>query len=302
MTHSFKTIQEARQWASLFLQQHDREAKIADLLLDYHLQLSYAQLLACLRDAMPEEKQAAFIHDIKHHAVTGIPIQHMTGTGHFFGRTFTVTPDVLIPRPETEELVEGVLAFARSRSWNDVTIADIGTGAGVIAITLALELQGVTVKATDISPQALAVAKQNAASYQAEVTFKEGHFLDALNLQGVDILVSNPPYISYAEEASLSDTVREFDPALALFADHDGLAAYHVMVRQLAAYPREKQPALIAFEMGHLQGDRLAELMLKEVPHYQTEIRKDMNGHPRFIFAVKADDTFSPESFRKHLY
>src|SRR5699024_8831679 len=173
---------EVLQWASLFLKKYDREANVAELLLRHHLNMSRTEYFAHMRERIPAKVAQAFKSDIMKHAQTGIPVQQIIGYEMFFGRPFYVDENVLIPRPETEELVQRIIEHARKTYVTNepITIVDVGTGSGIIAITLALELPFAIVYATDISPDALAVAKKNATNLQAQVTFLEGDFLQPL--------------------------------------------------------------------------------------------------------------------------
>lgn len=285
MEQSFTTIQEARQWASLFLKEHQREPGVADWLLEHHLGMSYTQLMAYGRDPFPGDKRDAFIADIYKHIKTGVPVQHLIGEAEFYGRRFDVNVDVLVPRPETEELVEGVLQFIEQngRASESLKIVDLGTGSGAIACTLALESKHLDVYATDISSQTLETATHNAEQLGAKVNFYKGDFLAPVGGEALDIIVSNPPYISHAELKELSDTVVQFDPHLALFADNEGLAAYDTIVSQIKNY--HLNPMLIAFEIGHLQGEAVKAIIEKELPGYHAEVRSDINGKPRMVFA-----------------
>lgn len=285
MERAFTTIEEARRWASLFLKTHYREERVADWLLEHHLDMTYTGLLVHGRDPFPDDKRKPFVKDVEQHAETGIPVQHLTGWAEFYGRRFTVNADVLVPRPETEELVEGVLQLLHQTSRsNPLKIVDLGTGSGAIACTLALEAENVEVHATDISAEALQVAGQNAKNLGAEVIFHQGDFLSPVASQEFDIIVSNPPYISYVEQEELSETVSQFDPHLALFAEDEGLAAYRTIARQIKQ--SASSPQLIVFEIGHQQGEAVRAIMEEELPVYQVEIRTDINGKPRMIFAI----------------
>lgn len=284
MHPTFTTIQEARRWASVFLQQHQREPRVGDLLLEHFLQLSFSQLLAYERDPFPEQQRDSFIDSVKQHAETGIPVQHLIGRAHFYGREFKVNGHVLIPRPETEELVVGVLEWLSKSSLRLPKIVDIGTGSGVIAITLALECKEADVSAVDLSSVALKVAEENDDIYDAGVHFLQGSFLDPVDGE-VDILVSNPPYISYEEKDSMDDTVVNFDPEMALFAKDNGLSAYHSIIQQV----KEKQlsPSLIAFEIGYQQGEEVKAIVEQYLPEYEAVIRQDINQKDRMVFAEK---------------
>ena len=167
-----------------------------------------------------------------HQRTQGIPTQYITGTQEFFGRNFRVAPSVLIPRPETEHVVEAALKH------NAETILDIGTGSGAIAITLALEVSSrdskARVFATDISPEALEIARQNAAVLEACVGFVECDLGSALRDGSFDMVVSNPPYVPEGDHATLQREVRDHEPSLALFAGPDGLAIYSRLIPDAA--------------------------------------------------------------------
>lgn len=287
MQPTFTSIREARQWASLFLQNQNREERVADLLLEDFLGWSPSQLLAYETDPLPEPLQQPFVEAVQAHAETGVPYQHLTGLGHFYGREFKVNSHVLIPRPETEELIVGVLELVKSKGWRAPKITDLGTGSGVIAVTLALELPDSEVKAVDISVEALQTARDNANIHKADVQFYQGNFLLPVKDAPVDIIVSNPPYISYGEKESMDDTVVDFDPELALFAEEEGLAAYRTILEQISKM--KEKPSAIAFEIGYQQGRAVAELFHNLLPQYQTEVRQDINGKDRMIFGIRAD-------------
>ncbi len=272
------TIEEARRWASLFLKQHNRETRVADLLLEDLLDLNLAMLMAYERDPFPQDKLQLYKQHVREHAETGIPVQHLIGEADFYGRRFCVNEHVLIPRPETEELIEGV----RKRLLpSDQVLADIGTGSGIIAITLQLETNRRTL-ATDISKQAVATAKTNADKNEAAIEWFCGDFLQPLQTETIDVLISNPPYI--ARDEPLADTVKNFDPELALFADNDGLAAYEAIVRQIAA--RTQKPRLIALEIGHQQGQAVKHMIHSQLVNYHVTIEQDINQKDRMIFAI----------------
>ncbi|GIO24737.1 peptide chain release factor N(5)-glutamine methyltransferase [Oceanobacillus sp. J11TS1] len=279
-------IYEVLNWASLFLQEANREPKVAEILIKHHLGLSKQEWLVSLREPVPEDKLEIIKADIKKHAETGIPVQHLTGYEEFYGRSFQVNEHVLIPRPETEELVLAVKEYL-TRKKEHVRIADIGTGSGVIAITLALEVDNAEVFATDISDEALQVAKQNAEKLDAAVSFLQGNFLSPLmnEMTPFDVIVSNPPYIAKSEASELSDTVRDFDPALALFAEADGMAAYHRIIDQMKQMPLTKE-TLLAFEIGYTQGELVKKCIQQVFPASHVEIKQDINGKNRMVLAT----------------
>lgn len=276
------TIYEALKWASSFLEEAGREHRIAEILLLHELNWNKTKLLTSLREELDEQIFQSFQEKVKRHAETGVPVQHLTGIEYFYGREFCVNNHVLIPRQETEELVQYAIEAVQSKE--KPIIADIGTGSGVIAITIAKELEQCHVHAVDVSPEALTVAKENARIHQAPVTFYQGSFLEPLqkNEIVVDILVSNPPYIPYEDKETLSDTVINFDPALALFADHHGLAAYEEIVLQAKDVLAED--GWILFEIGHQQGEAVAQLLKHHFPQSDVKIIKDINKKDRIVW------------------
>ncbi|EQB38209.1 MULTISPECIES: peptide chain release factor N(5)-glutamine methyltransferase [Virgibacillus] len=277
---------EVLNWASLFLEQHHREQRVAELLLQYHLNVSSSRFYTMMRDWIPEDVLVKYVEDIKQHATIGIPIQHLMGYAYFYGRKFYVTNHVLIPRPETEELVYHSISSTEGKSVDKLpVIVDAGTGSGVIAITLALELANAKIHATDLSKEALKVAKKNADDHQAAIHFHDGDFLQPLIDQQihVDMIVSNPPYISIKEKMELADTVRDFDPELALFAEDEGLAAYIKLIDQSKQVLCKR--GTIVFEIGHQQGPQVLKLLKESYPHSDVAIIKDINGKDRIVTA-----------------
>lgn len=277
------TIQEALNWASLFLKQHNREEKVAELLLIHVLGLSRLDFLMQLQDPMPLEQYETFKQMVASHATTGIPLQHLTGEEVFYDRTFNVTKDTLIPRQETEELIYYLLKELYKRP-NLTDVVDVGTGTGVLGITLKLEQPHLNVTAVDISDAALSVAKTNAKRLGADVTFQSSDFLSALVETGrqVDVIVSNPPYIPYSDLDSLSDTVRNFDPHLALFSEEDGLYSYRTIIAGAKQVLRPH--GLLAFEIGHNQQEAVTALIKRAFPDATVETKQDMFGRDRMVF------------------
>ncbi|MGB6406617.1 MAG: peptide chain release factor N(5)-glutamine methyltransferase, partial [Planococcus donghaensis] len=207
-----KYVYEALKRASSFLQEHGREEGAARILLQHELGLSYSELIASMRDEISDAQLENFWATIEQHA-KGIPVQHLTGTEEFYGRKFRVNADVLIPRPETEELIEETLQLIeRHLVKKELALADIGTGSGIIAITMKCELPHANVTATDISQSALETAAQNAETLNAEIDFRLGDLTKPIENEKWDVILSNPPYIAYSEAPGLSDSVRDFEP------------------------------------------------------------------------------------------
>jgi release factor glutamine methyltransferase len=214
----------------------DNATRDAQQLMEIATGLSRVQMLAQPERVLAEEEQGSFFGMVAQRR-GGVPVQHLRGSQEFFGRDFFVTPDVLIPRPETEGIVEEVLRLYPDRNAA-LRIADVGTGSGILAITLALEYPQSRVTALDISTSALDVAQKNAVNLDAQdrVEFIESDLFGALDEAVVfDLIVSNPPYIPLTEAAELHPQVLDHEPHLALFGGNDG----HDVLRRLipdAAY------------------------------------------------------------------
>ncbi|WP_102348370.1 peptide chain release factor N(5)-glutamine methyltransferase [Bacillus sp. Marseille-P3661] len=285
-------VHEALNWASSFLQDNIRETFAAELLLRHHLGVSRAGLYASMHDLwLDEDAVAAFVADVQSFAA-GVPVQYLIGYEEFYGRRFSVNEEVLIPRPETEELVEGVLNRCRdhfgagSSDWG-LNLVDVGTGSGIIAVTLALEEPSFKVTASDIAAESLEVARRNAAELGAEdIRFVQGDLLLPFIESGekFDVIVSNPPYIPAADIAGLADTVKDHEPMRALVGGVDGLDLYRRFMEQLPLVVTDR--GLIAFEIGVGQGQAVAGLLAETFAErdIHVEIVNDINGKDRMVF------------------
>ena len=220
------------------------------------------------------------------------PIQYLTGQQEFYGLNLRVTPDTLIPRPETEQLVEAVLDWIAARpSLRDPHILDIGTGTGAIALALASKLPTASLTATDLSAAALAVAEQNAARFGLthRIAFLQSDLLASDILQSFapfDIIVSNPPYVSLYEAATMPDEVLHHEPHTALFAGTDGLDVYRRLLP--AAHAALKPEGLLALEFGYGQRDALRALFDKPTngPWQDLAFLNDYAKIPRIALAT----------------
>jgi release factor glutamine methyltransferase len=212
----------------------------------------------------------------------GEPIQYITGQTEFYGLPFSVTRDVLIPRPETEHLVERVLALAAA--FPHPRIADIGTGSGAIAIALAHHLPHAAITAIDLSDRALALAQENAAlnDVDTRIRFLRGDLLAPVANERFDLIVSNPPYVAEADRPSLSVEVRDHEPALALFAGADGLAVYQRLIP--AAHAALAPGGFLALEIGAGQSSAVASL-LTAASFAEIQSTPDLQGIPRVLTA-----------------
>ncbi|MDZ5711225.1 peptide chain release factor N(5)-glutamine methyltransferase [Jeotgalibacillus haloalkalitolerans] len=281
---------EALNWASSYLEDHDREAHAAELLLRHITGLDRHKFFMELRELLSDDQLEAFKKAVEKH-VEGVPVQHLMGYEEFYGRRFAVNGDVLIPRPETEELI--FYMFERTDRIFDkrenIQALDVGTGSGVIGVTMKLERPDWEVTATDLSPAALHTAKKNAASNAANIEFLEGDLLQPLEGKKFDVFLSNPPYIPYSDISSMSEVVTDHEPHSALFADEEGLILYRKMSEQLPAVMN--RPGLIGFEVGAGQGETVAALLKKAFPDDETEVIYDINGKDRMVFCELLNHT-----------
>jgi len=304
-----KTIREAYVQASSFL----RAAGIAEAemsarrLLAKQLGIADAELLWRFPEPFPSAAAAGWQALLARRAA-GEPLQYILGEQEFYGLPFRVTPAVLIPRPETELLVEAVVRHGR-RMWPQAgeaaaagegacgaagpgaaagpLVADIGTGSGAIAVTAAVQCPGWAVAAVDLSPEALAVAQENAArnGAAARIRWLQGDLLQPLKQAGLapDILVSNPPYIPSGDIPGLQREVRQHEPLLALDGGANGLTPYRRMTAQLAEFA--VWPRLVGFEVGIGQAEEVAALLKATGRFDWFENVPDYAGIPRHVIA-----------------
>ena len=210
----------------------------------------------------------------------GIPVQYIVGNVDFYGYNFKVNENVLIPRFETEELVEKTIKYINKYFNKKVDILDLGTGSGCIAITLKKELD-CNVDAVDISPKALEIAKLNAKNNNVDITFYEGDMLNPIN-KIYDVIISNPPYIAYNEE--IMDIVKNNEPHTALYAEDNGLKYYKDIISNANKYLKEK--SIIAFEIGEKQGKLILEYAKNYFKDSIITVEKDMQNRDRFVFII----------------
>ncbi|HEX3875449.1 MAG TPA: peptide chain release factor N(5)-glutamine methyltransferase [Bryobacteraceae bacterium] len=216
-----------------------------------------------------------------HERSQGKPTQYITKRQEFYGREFRVTSDVLIPRPETEHVAEAAIELARIHSAQ--SILDIGTGSGALAVTLALETRAPVVAATDLSPAAAAIAKKNASSLNAAVSFAVCDLASAIADHSVDLIVSNPPYVPLSQRHSLQREVRDWEPELALFGGERGFDLYE---RIILDAPRVLRPGgWLVLELGFGCEPHVSSLL----SHWrEVRIQPDLAGIPRVAIARTA--------------
>lgn len=211
------------------------------------------------------------------------PVQYIVGEVDFYGNIIKVNKNVLIPRFETEELVDYTIKFIKDKFNKKINILDIGTGSGAIAISLKKEIDS-NVYATDISKDALIVAKENAINNNVNINFINTNIYEGIN-QKFDVIISNPPYIAYDEE--IMDIVKNNEPNIALYADNNGLYFYEEILKNIKSIINDKY--LIAFEIGMTQFEdikKYKELYLKDSI---ITLKKDMQGRNRMVFITNIE-------------
>jgi release factor glutamine methyltransferase len=260
----------------------------AELLLIHALNRDRTFLYAHPEAPLDPSELEEFDSLIKKRAA-GTPTQYLTGRQEFWGMEFEVTPDVLIPRPETEHLIEVALArIGESRRNNPLRIADVGTGSGCIAVTLAKEFPNANIFATDISSAALKIAARNATrhNFANRITFQECNLLEGVPQQPLlNIIVSNPPYVARKDAASLPVDVREHEPELALFAGKDGLSMYPPLIAQAATHLGEG--GLLILELGAGLFEPVSELLEARSGWTRVSATEDLAGIVRVISAIR---------------
>jgi release factor glutamine methyltransferase len=257
----------------------------AEALVQHVLGVDKARMLMVWNDPFPVEKVAEFETLVRRRGAQE-PLQYLIGSTEFYGREFVVSPSVLIPRPETELLIEEVLKQRDLFAGRAPVIADIGTGSGAIAITLALEWAGAKVYAVDLSKEALAVAAGNAERLQAHVEFLEGDLISPLLERGIrpDLLISNPPYIPTDDCEELDAEVRDHEPRLALDGGPDGMYPYRILSQALPTLWPASGPAYVAYEVGIHQDIYVQRMIAQAVPGVETGILPDWQGIGRVIW------------------
>lgn len=210
---------------------------------------------------------------------SGIPVQYIVGNVDFYGYTFKVNKNTLIPRFETELLVEKTIKYINKYFNNEIKILDIGTGSGCIAITLNKLLDNSRVTAVDISKNALDVARENNKINNTDVNFIESDVFSNINGK-YDVIISNPPYISYDED--IMDVVYNNEPHMALYADDNGLYFYDKILMECRKYLNDR--FFIAFEIGYKQGNDIINIINKYFDNVNIFLEKDYSGRDRFIF------------------
>jgi len=288
------------------------ETLAAEIILLHATQRNRTSLYSRPEDLLTETESQTYFSLIEQRA-TGIPTQHLTGKQEFWGLEFEVTPHVLIPRPETEHVIEVALdrlalrdlrcKNSQNMTGEGLLFADIGTGSGCIAVALAKEFPAAHIYAFDISPAALSVAQRNATrlGFSDRITFVGSNLFAAVpesrrasNLSALfDLIASNPPYIGRREAASLAREVRDHEPEIALYGGEEGYELYAELVKQSAAYL--KPGGILVLELGH---DSLAAVR----PLFNTSawtnigVTNDLAGIPRVVSAERTSSAFTVDA------
>lgn len=277
-----KLIQEAQKKAV----EYDKEESACVLLLEYVTQYKTNELYLNLHNEVPKAIIDRFETMYNEYLFENKPIQYLIGSSCFYGYDFKVNEHVLIPRFETEELVENILFYYDKYFKNQkVDVCDLATGSGCIGITLALEEPNMNVVATDISTEALAIANYNAQNLGAKVEFLQGDMLEPLNGKKFDIFVSNPPYIP--EDEDVMSLVKDNEPNIALFGGKDGMKFYRIILSGVK--PLLKEKAIICFEHGYDKKEEMIKLANQYFPSSKVEVLKDLEGKDRMTFIYVGD-------------
>ncbi len=260
----------------------------AELLLMHAAECDRAWLYANPEHLLLPDQSARYIALIERRAA-GVPTQYLTGRQEFWGLEFEVRPGVLIPRPETEHVVEVALErLGAARRGKSLRVADIGTGSGCIAVALAKEFPAAALYATDISSTALEVARRNAARHGVadRISFVECNLLDGISEPShFDLIVSNPPYVRRDDLESMPKEIRDHEPNFALFAGEDGMALYPPLIAQAAA--RLTPGGLLVLELGIHQFEAVGDLLDAARGWARVSAKQDLAGIVRVISAVR---------------
>lgn len=269
--------------ACLLLRRQGKEESLARFLLMYMLDESSQLFSNSLSEQMSKENEEKYFSLIEKHIREDAPLSHLVGFEYFYDRKFKVTKDVLSPRMETEELIYKVIDYVKATKKNNLRILDLCTGSGIIAITLKKELDQffIDVVASDISEEAIKVAKENARFHEATIKFIKSDIFNNID-DKFDIIVSNPPYIDRKDEVTMLDNVLKYDPHLALFAEEEGLYFYRKIIEQAKDYLKEN--GVMFFEIGYDQKDKI--IQLADMNEYSAKVYKDINGRDRMAFLV----------------
>jgi release factor glutamine methyltransferase len=287
------TVLETLNWSTNCLKDHQIENPRlnAELLLSHSLSLNREELYIRLHSHIREEEKATLERLIKRR-ISGEPLQYILGHQEFWSIDFKVDPRVLIPRPETELLVEQSLSILSETPFKrPLFVLEIGTGSGAVAISLAKEVRDIFLVATDISREALMLANENAKSSGVlhQIQFVHGNLFDPFRLlrerEPFDLILSNPPYITCSEIEGLAREVRDYEPIIALNGGEDGLTFYRNIISQAPFYL--KKGGWLLLEVGQAQGEKVSELIKKRGDFLAPQRLQDLSGIERVVKAQR---------------
>jgi release factor glutamine methyltransferase len=283
------TIQKLLTWLTEYLTQKDVDSPrlSAELLLSHVLGLKRIELYTQFGKVVPQE-QLDQLRSLVKRAGLHEPVAYLVGRAEFYSIEFEVTSDCLIPRPETEQLVQRAIEFLRKRGTGQL-VCDLCTGCGIIAVAIAKNVPDAKVIATDISAEALAVATKNVEKHklQERIELRQGDLFEPLipPLDQFDLIASNPPYVSAAEYEILDKNVKDYEPRIALYAGEGGLDVYRRIAEKVG--PFLKPDGILLLEIGYAQGPAVRELFEQTGVFASIEIEKDFQKHDRVVVAKR---------------
>lgn len=239
------------------------------------------ELLMNLDEIVPEDKAKLYKEEILA-LEAGRPLQYVMGHVNFYGNQFYINENVLIPRFETEELVENTINYINEFYTEPVDIIDLGCGSGVIGLTLEKKVSTNTVDLVDISKDALEITKKNCEKLNSKANIIESDFLTNITKK-YDVVISNPPYIK--EEEEIEEIVKNNEPHLALYAGKDGLDCYRKILKEVKSHLKER--SIIAFEIGFTQAEDITKIAQEELENIKVIVKKDLSGKDRMLFIFK---------------
>lgn len=258
---------------------HSDHAKI---LLAELINKNPLELLTCLNETVDIKTAQLYKKEVLA-LESGKPLQYVLGNVNFYGKKFYINENVLIPRFETEELVENTIKLINELFTEPVDIIDLGTGSGVIGLTLEKKVSTKTVDLIDIDKKALEVTHKNCELLNSKANIIESDFLSNIPNKKYDVIISNPPYIKDNEE--IEDIVKNNEPHIALYAGVDGLDCYEKILREVKNYMKEK--CLIAFEIGYTQSEDVIKLANKYLDNIKISVKKDLSDKDRMLFIIR---------------
>jgi len=263
------------------LKEANLDQNIAEILMMAVIEGNYSDVFLSFEDNLVDDDLVYFNTMLDEVIIKGRPVQYVIGYEYFLGYKFMVNEAVLIPRPETEELVYEAISFVEQSTLKNLTAVDIGTGSGAIALSLKLECPQLSVTATDISETAISVANNNAVDLKSDVNFLIGDYCQPLIDKQLkfDLLIANPPYISVTEK--VADVVSQHEPHVALFGEDNGYGGYLAIFKSAKLILNNEYCCL--FEIGNTQKDTLIKIATEYFPDADISVIKDINKQDRIL-------------------